>query len=169
MTVSQVSTLELSAALAGERALLLASNSPSDTCQLAARLAGHAAPGEVILLVGNLGSGKTTFVQGFCAGLGVPVKATSPTFTLMHIYQGGRCPIYHFDFYRMNTTAEIAALGLEEYWEGEGISLIEWPQLAWPLLPDKPLAVHFDMPDFASQPKRRIIMVERATREEQAR
>lgn len=169
MNASQISMQELSAALAGERSLVLASHSPGETRQLAARLAGQAAPGEVILLVGNLGSGKTTFVQGFCTGLGVPVKATSPTFTLMHIYQGGRCPIYHFDFYRMNTTSEIAALGLEEYWEGEGISLIEWPQLAWPLLPDKPLAVRFDMPDFAGQPERRIIAVERATREEQAR
>ncbi|MDZ7269255.1 MAG: tRNA (adenosine(37)-N6)-threonylcarbamoyltransferase complex ATPase subunit type 1 TsaE [candidate division KSB1 bacterium] len=169
MNALQVSALELSAVLAGERALRLESNSPAETCGLAALLAGLAAPGEVILLVGNLGSGKTTFVQGFCAALGVPVKATSPTFTLMHIYQGGRWPIYHFDFYRMHTTAEIAALGLEEYWEGRGISLIEWPQLAWPLLPDKPLAVRFEMPDFASQPERRLIVIERATREEQAR
>lgn len=156
---------DLARVIAGEKSLYQRSSSPRKTQELAGRLAqlirGSPAKGEVLTLSGNLGSGKTTFVQGFCAALGVHEKITSPTFTLMHIYQGDTCPIYHFDFYRLNSTAEIAALGVEEYWEGEGISLIEWPELAWPLLPNHPLAVRFRMPDFVGEPETREIIIAR--------
>lgn len=165
MNVSEIPDLELQRALAGGHALQFRSSSPAITRDLAAQLAqliiSNDKKGEVLTLIGNLGSGKTTFVQGFCAALGVQEKITSPTFTLMHIYHGDICPIYHFDFYRLNSTAEIAALGVEEYWEGDGISLIEWPELAGPLLPNHPLLVRFNMPNFVGEPETREITIER--------
>jgi tRNA threonylcarbamoyladenosine biosynthesis protein TsaE len=87
--------------------------------------------GTVLLLVGELGSGKTSLVQGLAAGLGVTEAITSPTFTLINEYLAGRCPLYHLDLYRL-TPAEVAALHLEQYWEGweiePGIVAIEWPE-----------------------------------------
>jgi tRNA threonylcarbamoyladenosine biosynthesis protein TsaE len=87
--------------------------------------------GTVLLLVGDLGSGKTSLIQGLAAGLGVTEAITSPTFTLINEYLAGRCPLYHLDLYRL-TPAEVAALHLEQYWEGwevePGIVAIEWPE-----------------------------------------
>jgi tRNA threonylcarbamoyladenosine biosynthesis protein TsaE len=87
--------------------------------------------GTVLLLVGDLGSGKTSLVQGIATGLEVTEAITSPTFTLINEYLAGRCPLYHLDLYRL-TTAEVAALHLEQYWEGwevePGIVAIEWPE-----------------------------------------
>jgi tRNA threonylcarbamoyladenosine biosynthesis protein TsaE len=85
----------------------------------------------VLLLVGDLGSGKTSLVQGLAAGLGITEAITSPTFTLINEYLAGRCPLYHLDLYRL-TPDEVAALHLEQYWEGwevdPGIVAIEWPE-----------------------------------------
>ncbi len=87
--------------------------------------------GTVLLLIGDLGSGKTSFVQGVAAGLGVAEVVTSPTFTLINEYLAGRCPLYHLDLYRL-TPDEAAVLHLEQYWEGweiePGIVAIEWPE-----------------------------------------
>jgi tRNA threonylcarbamoyladenosine biosynthesis protein TsaE len=88
-------------------------------------------PGAVLLLFGDLGSGKTTFVQGVAAGLGIVGAVASPTFTLINEYLTGRCPLYHLDLYRLNQ-AEVIALHLEQYWEGievePGIVAIEWSE-----------------------------------------
>jgi tRNA threonylcarbamoyladenosine biosynthesis protein TsaE len=87
--------------------------------------------GTVLLLIGDLGSGKTSLVQGIAAGLEVTEAITSPTFTLINEYLAGRCPLYHLDLYRL-TPQEVAALHLEQYWEGwevePGIVAIEWPE-----------------------------------------
>lgn len=103
-------------------------NSPSETKKIAAECAAALKPGAVLALVGDLGSGKTCFVQGLAAGLGVPEKITvaSPTFVLIHEYAGGRLPLFHFDFYRLEKKEEALQLGLEDYWEGDGISVVEW-------------------------------------------
>jgi tRNA threonylcarbamoyladenosine biosynthesis protein TsaE len=140
----------------------ITTNSIHETHQLAKELAAQAKPGEVIALFGDLGSGKTTFVQGFCTACGVTSPITSPTFTLMHIYRGRQWPIYHFDFYRLQSVAEAQALGCEEYFDGDGVSLIEWPERALTLLPPQHWQVHLRIPDFSGAPNVREIKIRRA-------
>lgn len=156
---------DLQAAFEGKSSLQLFSASPAETRALAARLAqlmsSTIPKGQVVLLIGDLGSGKTTFVQGFAQALGVKEKITSPTFTLMHIYHGAGIDLYHFDFYRLTSSAAVAGLGCEEYFEGDGISLIEWPELATPLLPPRALRLKFSMVDFVNQPEARVIELAR--------
>jgi tRNA threonylcarbamoyladenosine biosynthesis protein TsaE len=80
----------------------------------------------VIGLTGDLGSGKTQFVKGLARGLGVTEAVLSPTFALFHQYNSGRCPLYHIDFYRLDTTDQIMAAGLHEYFTPNGITVVEW-------------------------------------------
>jgi len=91
-------------------------------------------PGDVVTLLGELGSGKTCLVRGICKGLECADQVTSPTFTLINEYRG-RFPVYHFDFYRLESEQEIFDLGYEEYFFGDGICLVEWAERALPLLP----------------------------------
>ncbi|MCJ2544043.1 tRNA (adenosine(37)-N6)-threonylcarbamoyltransferase complex ATPase subunit type 1 TsaE [Thermostichus vulcanus] len=101
--------------------------SAAATQALAALIGQMAEPGLVILLEGNLGSGKTTFVQGLGQGLGIPEPIDSPTFVLLQEYYTGRIPLFHCDLYRLES-ASAEDLGLEELWNNEGITAIEWPQ-----------------------------------------
>ena len=115
---------------------LLDTNGPDETVAFGRRLAADARPGDVWALIGDLGAGKTHFVQGVCAGLGVLAAATSPTFALVHEYTGGRLPVFHFDFYRLENASEALALGWEEYVdEGGGLMLVEWADKFPSLLP----------------------------------
>lgn len=108
---------------------------PEETASLGRRLAQGAAPGAVWALSGELGLGKTHFVQGVAAGLGCAAAVTSPTFTLVHEYPGGRLPLYHFDFYRLASAGEALALDLDEYLDGDGLTVIEWGDKFPDLLP----------------------------------
>ena len=111
--------------------------SPEETAQIAANLAASAAPGDIICLVGPLGAGKTVFAQGFARGLGYTGLVTSPTFTIMQIYEGGRMPMYHFDLYRLEGgLEELAGIGYEDYFYADGVCLIEWPEMAQDAIPD---------------------------------
>lgn len=102
-------------------------HSAQETQALGAKVAATLKPGAVLALVGNLGSGKTCFVQGLARGLQVPSHpVASPTFVLIHEYLGGRLPLYHFDFYRLQRIEEAIHLNLEEYFEGDGICVVEW-------------------------------------------
>ena len=107
-----------------------------DTEDLARRFAADLRGGDVLLLSGNLGSGKTTFVRGLAAGLGIdPDEVSSPTFTLIHEYRGGRLTLYHVDLYRLDRAAT-EDLGLEELGVADGVLAIEWPdRLTHPLAP----------------------------------
>ena len=100
-------------------------------------LASRAQPGEVWALVGDLGAGKTHFVKGVVQGAGLPDgrDATSPTFTLVHEYTGGRLPVFHFDFYRLRSAADALELDLDEYLSAGGLTLIEWADKFPGLLP----------------------------------
>ncbi len=101
-------------------------NAPEETFLLAKRLSEEAGPGEVILLEGELGAGKTLFAQGFAAGLGITDIVASPTFTILQIHASGRIPLYHFDLYRLQEEEEFFAIGGDEYFDGKGICLMEW-------------------------------------------
>lgn len=102
------------------------SDSPAQTAAAGAACARGALRGDVFALTGDLGAGKTQFVKGFVTEMGSDAEATSPTFTLVHEYGGGRLPVYHFDFYRLANSAELARLGLDDYLFGDGVCLIEW-------------------------------------------
>jgi tRNA threonylcarbamoyladenosine biosynthesis protein TsaE len=157
-----ISPDELRRVLTGKTALTLLTYSVDETHRLAAQLAEQVQKGAVLALFGDLGSGKTTFVQGFAKAAGIAAPVTSPTFTLMHIYRGQRWPIYHFDFYRLQNVAEAQALGCEEYFDGDGISLIEWPERALTLLPPQHWQIHLRIPDFAAAPNIREIQIQHA-------
>ena len=117
-----------------------------ETIALGRRFAADARPGDVWALVGDLGAGKTHFVQGVAAGLGANVAATSPTFTLVHEYPGGRLPVFHFDFYRLEEASEALALGWEEYLdEGGGLVLVEWADKFPALLPPSTRWLRFEI------------------------
>ena len=102
------------------------SSSPAETIAIGRQIAEDADSGSVLGLQGDLGSGKTVFVKGVVAGLGGTADVTSPTFTLVHEYRGGRLPVYHFDFFRLENEQSIARLGLDDYFFGDGVCLIEW-------------------------------------------
>ena len=112
------------------------SNSPEETRKLGERLAGELRPGDVILLEGPLGAGKSEFARGIALGLGVRERVTSPSFTILNVYTSGRCPLYHFDWYRLSDPEELYEMGMEEYLiGGDGITLVEWPGQAAEALP----------------------------------
>lgn len=127
---------------AGRRGLELASE--ADTVRLAERLAELCFPGALIALDGDLGAGKTRFAKALAAGLGVPGMVNSPTFTIVKEYEGGSLPLYHMDVYRLSI-AEADELGLEEYFEGDGVSLVEWASLIEPLLPPERLHITLEL------------------------
>jgi len=116
------------------------SHSADQTRRLGARLAEWLGPGDVLLLRGDLGAGKTVFAQGVAAGLGIDEPVTSPTFTLIHEHHG-RVPLYHVDLYRIGGDVEAGDLGLEDYIYGDGVTLIEWAERAAGLVPPAHLAV----------------------------
>ena len=116
--------------------------SPEETLELGRKLAREARPGDVYTLVGDLGVGKTVFTQGIAQGLGIVGHITSPTFTLLNIYQTpAGTPLHHFDWYRVEDPEELLAAGLDEFISGEFITLIEWHERAPELLPDDCLEV----------------------------
>src|SRR4051794_28567783 len=116
--------------------------SEADTIQLGADLASTFPPRAVVLLIGNLGAGKTTLAKGIVQGLGAaaPDEVSSPTFTLIHEYGEGR--VYHIDLYRLEEPREVATLGLEELFDREAVVLIEWGERFPQLMPDDRIEIH---------------------------
>ena len=121
--------------------------SPSETYNLACRLGKILKGGELVALEGELGSGKTLFVKGLARGLGASGPVTSPTFTLIHLYEG-RVPLAHFDVYRLPAPEAIEELGYEEFFYGPGVVAVEWSDLVKSFLPQEYLRVqikrHYD-------------------------
>jgi tRNA threonylcarbamoyladenosine biosynthesis protein TsaE len=99
------------------------------------RLAPGLAAGDVIALCGNLGAGKTQITRGIVAGMSSSAEVTSPTFTLVHEYQDGRLPVFHFDFYRMEKAAEVIAIGWDEFLDEPGVIIVEWADMFPDLMP----------------------------------
>ena len=111
------------------------SASADETIALGRTVAAALRRGDVLALCGDLGAGKTHFVKGVAAGLSASASVTSPTFTLIHEYPGGRLPLYHFDFYRLEDEDEALKIGLDEYLDGDGACVIEWADKFPALLP----------------------------------
>jgi tRNA threonylcarbamoyladenosine biosynthesis protein TsaE len=112
----------------GLHKLHMVTRNEQETRSVARQLAMKLMPDDVILLQGDLGAGKTTFTQGLAEGLGVLDNATSPTFTLVQEYRGGRLPLYHFDLYRLAGPEEVFNLGFFDYLEQGGVAVVEWPE-----------------------------------------
>ena len=112
------------------------SNSYEETQKIATDFAKTLKEGDVLCMYGDLGVGKTAFVQGLAKGLGIDEPITSPTFTIVNEYSG-TLPLYHFDVYRIADSDEMYEIGYEEYVYGDGVSVIEWPQLIDDILPEK--------------------------------
>jgi tRNA threonylcarbamoyladenosine biosynthesis protein TsaE len=120
--------------------------SADETRALARLLAGVCRPGDLLLLVGDLGAGKTTFTQGFAAGLGVTERVTSPTFTLANVYRG-RLTLNHLDVYRIDELDEVVDLSLPELLDGDDVTLIEWGDTIRAVLPPDYLEVRLTLGD----------------------
>lgn len=117
--------------------MVIETRSPKETFLLGKRLGKNARPGQVFTLTGDLGVGKTVFTQGLANGLGIEEPVSSPTFTIVQVYEEGRLPFYHFDVYRIGDVEEMDEVGFEDYIMGDGVSLIEWADLIREILPDK--------------------------------
>lgn len=115
---------------------VLESFSEKDTFEIACALAKQVQPGEIYCLSGDLGVGKTVFTKGFAAGIGITEPVSSPTFTIVQIYEEGRMPLYHFDVYRIEDIEEMEEIGYEDCFFGDGVCLIEWAELIKEILPD---------------------------------
>jgi tRNA threonylcarbamoyladenosine biosynthesis protein TsaE len=127
--------------------LAVRTHSPDETAALGVRIGGLLRPGEVLLLVGDLGTGKTTFVQGLAKGLGIDRRPRSPTFTMVHTYEGGRYPLVHVDLYRTDTSTEVEGLGLEELLEPPAVAAVEWGEKAAPVIGNDYLELDFSWED----------------------
>lgn len=142
------------------------SHSTGQTQRVGSRLGEMLQAGDVILLEGPLGSGKTLLTQGIALGLGVSDPVTSPSFTLINEYRtrdsGGRLPLYHMDLYRLKDAApEAVAMGIEEYLYGDGVSVIEWAERAPDILPPEHLLIRLSI---VSDSKRGILMTPHSAR-----
>ena len=122
---------------------VLTSTTPEDTRAAGERLAHTLAPGDVVALTGELGAGKTCFVQGLARGLDATTWATSPTFVLINEYRA-RLPIHHVDAYRVSGPAEMIDIGLLDLIDADGVTLIEWPEKVRSLLPPRTIEVSID-------------------------
>ncbi len=120
--------------------MIVVCRSPEETQALGTRLGRRLREGAVVACTGELGAGKTCFLQGLARGLGVTADVTSPTFVLVNLYQG-RLPVYHIDAYRTESLSELVDVGIEEMIHGSGVTIIEWADKILPLLPSTAITV----------------------------
>ena len=121
------------------------SNSPVETEAIARQFANELNVGSILALEGELGSGKTQFTKGIVAGLESSAPVTSPTFTIIHEYPGGRLPVYHFDFFRLEDRQSVGRLGLDDYFFGDGVSVIEWADRFPEFIPEQARWILFEL------------------------
>ena len=124
--------------------MIYETNSPEETFELAKSLGEKCSPGDIFCLDGDLGVGKTLFSQGFAKGLGFDGYVNSPTFTIVHEYEGGRLNMYHFDVYRIGDVSEMDEIGYEDYFYGEGVCLIEWAEMVREIIPKEACRVYIE-------------------------
>ncbi|MBE5802867.1 MAG: tRNA (adenosine(37)-N6)-threonylcarbamoyltransferase complex ATPase subunit type 1 TsaE [Clostridiales bacterium] len=114
----------------------LFSHSVEETHQIGKRLAAQLHPGDVLLMIGDMGAGKSELTRGIARGLGITGYVTSPTFTILQVHDEGRMPLYHFDWYRLSDVEELYELSMDEYLYGNGVSVVEWPSRAEEAIPE---------------------------------
>jgi tRNA threonylcarbamoyladenosine biosynthesis protein TsaE len=119
------------------------SSSPEDTESIAAAIGAALSPGDVVILTGDLGAGKTTFVRGLARGLGVTIGVKSPSFAI-HLRYPGRIALHHLDLYRLKDGRDLSELGLEDVLEQEGVTAVEWGERLGDWLPDRALNIRFE-------------------------
>lgn len=134
--------------------LNLVTESPEETQRLGTRLGKLAQVGDVLLLVGGLGAGKTCLTQGIAWGLDIEGYATSPSFVVVNQYQG-RLPLYHIDLYRLDRLEEVIELGLDDYLYGRGVCVVEWAEKALDMLPKEHLLVEMS---YLSDTSRNLVL-----------
>ena len=121
--------------------MIIETNSDKDTFEFGKQLGEKAEPGTLICLDGDLGTGKTVIAKGIAAGLGVKEPVSSPTFTVIKEYTEGRLPFYHFDVYRIEDPLEMDEIGYEDYFYGNGVTVIEWSDMIKELIPEKAMKI----------------------------
>ena len=124
--------------------MVIETNSENETLELGRRLGQKAVPGQVFSLVGDLGVGKTVFTKGMADGLGITEPVSSPTFTILQVYDEGKLPFYHFDVYRISDPEEMDEIGYEDYFYGDGVCLVEWANLIEELMPEDTIRVRIE-------------------------
>ena len=124
--------------------MILETWSEQETFDAGRRLGEQAAPGQIFALLGDLGTGKTVFTKGMAAGLGIEEPVSSPTFTIVQIYEEGRLPLYHFDVYRIADPEEMEEIGYEDCFFGEGVCLVEWADLIGELMPENTVWIRIE-------------------------
>ena len=120
------------------------SHNEAETEAIGARLAAALSPGAVVAYEGGLGMGKTAFTRGLAAGLGYKGRVTSPTFTIVNEYEGGRLPLFHFDMYRLNSADDLFDIGWEDYLARGGVCAVEWSENVADALPENTVRVRID-------------------------
>jgi tRNA threonylcarbamoyladenosine biosynthesis protein TsaE len=138
----------------------IASYSPEDTRKLAALFLQDVRPGDVIALMGDLGSGKTIFTGGLAQALGIQGPISSPTYTIQQTYKTDSQTLHHIDLYRLSSPEEVDMLDLAQCWEEDAITIIEWADRAEGLLPEDTWQINFTA---GTEPNMRIIEIERAS------
>ena len=123
---------------------MIRTESAAETREAGEKLADRLVPGDVILLEGELGAGKSELARGIAKGLGVTETVTSPSFTILNVYESGRVPLYHFDWYRLESEEELYELGMDEYLGGDGIALVEWPGRCPEAVPEDCLLIRIE-------------------------
>lgn len=131
-------------------------NSPEDTLEQARLIGSKLHAGDVVLLKGGLGAGKTQFTKGLAKGMGFEGTVTSPTFTLMQVYPG-QIPLYHFDLYRLRSSSELAGIGFDEYIGSDGVAVVEWPDLFPADMPADCLLIDIEI---GESPERRNFLIQ---------
>lgn len=121
--------------------MIIETRSGEETFALGKKIGEMAKPGQIFTLIGDLGVGKTVFTQGLAKGLEVKEPISSPTFTIVQVYESGRLPFYHFDVYRIGDIEEMEEIGYDDYFFGQGVCMIEWANLIEELLPEKYIEV----------------------------
>ena len=121
--------------------MTIETNSPEETFALGQKLGEQAKAGQIYTLIGDLGVGKTVFTQGIARGLGITEAVSSPTFTIVQVYEEGRLPFYHFDVYRIGDIEEMEEIGYDDYFFGNGVCMIEWAELIEELIPENSIHV----------------------------